>query len=299
MEFMNELISKQVLTQLAETIKANVNEAIIEDLSPSGSHAKDFTAKLIAPNQLALASIISREPAVICGIPWVEESFKQIAPSAAINWQVKEGESVKANQTLCTLKGKAHEMLSAERCALNFLQTLSATATATKQFVEAISGTKARILDTRKTIPGLRIAQKYAVTVGGGLNHRIGLYDGILIKENHIAAAGSIETVLAEANKIAAQQGNNLSIQIEVENLVELECALNAGAQLILLDNFDTVLLKEAVALNANRAILEASGGITLSNVREMALTGVDRISIGSLTKNIQAIDLSMRFTKI
>jgi nicotinate-nucleotide pyrophosphorylase (carboxylating) len=287
------------LTQLAETIKANVNEAIIEDLSPSGSHSKDFTAKLIAPNQLALASIISREPAVICGIPWVEESFKQIAPSAAINWQVKEGESVKANQTLCTLKGKAHEMLSAERCALNFLQTLSATATATKQFVEAISGTKARILDTRKTIPGLRIAQKYAVTVGGGLNHRIGLYDGILIKENHIAAAGSIETVLAEANKIAAQQGNNLSIQIEVENLVELECALNAGAQLILLDNFDTVLLKEAVALNANRAILEASGGITLSNVREMALTGVDRISIGSLTKNIQAIDLSMRFTKI
>lgn len=299
MEFMNELISKQVLTQLAETIKANVNEAIIEDLSPSGSHAKDFTAKLIAPNQLALASIISREPAVICGIPWVEESFKQIAPSAAINWQVKEGESVKANQTLCTLKGKAHEMLSAERCALNFLQTLSATATATKQFVEAISGTKARILDTRKTIPGLRIAQKYAVTVGGGLNHRIGLYDGILIKENHIAAAGSIETVLAEANKIAAQQGNNLSIQIEVENLVELECALNAGAQLILLDNFDTVLLKEAVALNANRAILEASGGITLSNVREMALTGVDRISIGSLTKNIQAIDLSMRFSNI
>lgn len=299
MEFMNELISKQVLAQLAETIKANVNEAIIEDLSPSGSHANDFTAKLIAPNQLALASIISREPAVICGIPWVEESFKQIAPSAAINWQVKEGESVKANQTLCTLKGKAHEMLSAERCALNFLQTLSATATATKQFVEAISGTKARILDTRKTIPGLRIAQKYAVTVGGGLNHRIGLYDGILIKENHIAAAGSIETVLAEANKIAAQQGNNLSIQIEVENLVELECALNAGAQLILLDNFDTVLLKEAVALNANRAILEASGGITLSNVREMALTGVDRISIGSLTKNIQAIDLSMRFTKI
>lgn len=299
MEFMNELISKQVLTQLAETIKANVNGAIIEDLSPSGSHAKDFTAKLIAPNQLALASIISREPAVICGIPWVEESFKQIAPSAAINWQVKEGESVKANQTLCTLKGKAHEMLSAERCALNFLQTLSATATATKQFVEAISGTKARILDTRKTIPGLRIAQKYAVTVGGGLNHRIGLYDGILIKENHIAAAGSIETVLAEANKIAAQQGNNLSIQIEVENLVELECALNAGAQLILLDNFNTGLLKEAVALNANRAILEASGGITLSNVREMALTGVDRISIGSLTKNIQAIDLSMRFTKI
>jgi nicotinate-nucleotide pyrophosphorylase (carboxylating) len=299
MEFMNELITKQVLAKLAETIKTNVNAAIIEDLSATGSHAKDFTAKLIAPNQLAQASIISREPAVICGIPWVEECFKQIAPSVAINWQVKEGESVKANQTLCTLKGKAHEMLSAERCALNFLQTLSATATATKQYVEEMSGTKAHILDTRKTIPGLRIAQKYAVTVGGGLNQRIGLYDGILIKENHIAAAGSIEAVLAEANKIAAQQGNDLSIQIEVENLAELECALNAGAQLILLDNFDPSLLKEAVALNANRSILEASGGITLSNVREIALTGVDRISIGSLTKNIQAIDLSMRFLNI
>lgn len=299
MEFMNELITKQVLAQLAETIKANVNAAIIEDLSGTGSHAKDFTAKLIAPNQLAQASIISREPAVICGIPWVEECFKQIAPNVAIHWQVKEGESVKANQTLCTLKGKAHEMLSAERCALNFLQTLSATATATKQYVEEISGTKAHILDTRKTIPGLRIAQKYAVTVGGGLNQRIGLYDGILIKENHIAAAGSIEAVLAEANKIATQQGNDLSIQIEVENLAELESALNAGAQLILLDNFDIALLKEAVALNANRAILEASGGITLSNVRKIALTGVDRISIGSLTKNIQAIDLSMRFSKI
>jgi nicotinate-nucleotide pyrophosphorylase (carboxylating) len=296
---MNELISKQVLAQLAETIKANVKVAIVEDLSGQGSDAKDFTAKLIAPNQLAQASIISREPAMICGIPWVEECFKQVAPSVAINWQVEEGELVVANQTLCTLKGKAHEMLSAERCALNFLQTLSATATATKQYVEEIFGTKARILDTRKTIPGLRIAQKYAVTIGGGLNQRIGLYDGILIKENHIAAAGSIEAVLAEADKIAAQNGHDLSIQIEVENLAELECALNAGAKLILLDNFDTVLLKEAVALNANRAILEASGGIDLSNVREIALTGVDRISIGSLTKNIQAIDLSMRFSKI
>lgn len=293
---MNELISKRLL---AETIKANVNAAIIEDLSGTGTDAKDFTAKLIAPNLLAEASIISREAAVICGIPWVEECFKQIAPSITIFWQVKEGESVKSNQTLCTLKGQANEMLSAERCALNFLQTLSATATATKQYVEAISGTKAHILDTRKTIPGLRIAQKYAVAVGGGLNQRIGLYDGILIKENHIAAACSIEAVLADANKIAAQQDNHLSIQIEVENLAELESALNAGATLILLDNFDTCMLKAAVALNCNRAILEASGGIDLSNVRDVALTGVDRISIGSLTKNIQAIDLSMRFSNI
>lgn len=296
---MNELISKQVLAKLAGAIKANVNAAIVEDLSGPSNTAKDFTANLIASNQLAQASIISREPAVICGIPWVEECFKQIAPSVTINWQVQESESVIADQTLCTLKGKAHEMLSAERCALNFLQTLSATATATKQYVEKIKGTKAHILDTRKTIPGLRIAQKYAVTVGGGLNQRIGLYDGILIKENHIAAAGSIEAVLAEANKIKAQQSDDLSIQIEVENLTELECALNAGAELILLDNFDTGLLKEAVRLNANRAILEASGGIDLSNVREIALTGVDRISIGSLTKNIQAIDLSMRFSKL
>ncbi len=299
MQFMNELISKQVLAELAETIKSNVHAAIIEDLSGVGVYAKDFTAKLIAPNQLAQASIISREPAVICGIPWAEECFNQIAPSVAITWQVKEGESVIVNQTLCTLKGKAREMLSAERCALNFLQTLSATATMTKQYVEAISGSKARILDTRKTIPGLRIAQKYAVTIGGGLNQRIGLYDGILIKENHIVAAGSIQSVLTEANKIRAHQGNDLSIQIEVENLAELEGALNAGATLILLDNFDTALLKQAVVLNANRAILEASGGIDLSNIKEIALTGVDRISIGSLTKNIQAIDLSMRFSNI
>lgn len=299
MQFMNELISKQVLAELAETIKSNVHAAIIEDLSGVGVYAKDFTAKLIAPNQLAQASIISREPAVICGIPWAEECFNQIAPSVAITWQVKEGESVIVNQTLCTLKGKAREMLSAERCALNFLQTLSATATMTKQYVEAISGSKARILDTRKTIPGLRIAQKYAVTIGGGLNQRIGLYDGILIKENHIVAAGSIQSVLTEANKIRADQGNDLSIQIEVENLAELEGALNAGATLILLDNFDTALLKQAVVLNANRAILEASGGIDLSNIKEIALTGVDRISIGSLTKNIQAIDLSMRFSNI
>lgn len=299
MEFMKEFISKQVWARLADTIKANVQAAIIEDLSEAGSNAKDFTAQLISPLQEAQASIVSREPAVICGVPWVEECFKQIAPSVTIHWQVKEGESVKANQTLCTLTGKAQEMLSAERCALNFLQTLSATATATNQYVEAIKGTKARILDTRKTIPGLRIAQKYAVAVGGGLNQRIGLYDGILIKENHIAAAGSIEAVLAEANKIAAQQGSDLSIQIEVENLDELQSALNAGATLILLDNFDITTLKAAVVLNKNRAILEASGGIDISKVREIALTGVDRISIGSLTKNIQAIDLSMRFSNI
>jgi nicotinate-nucleotide pyrophosphorylase (carboxylating) len=271
-------------------IQQNLRTAIEEDLGEA-----DYTAQLISPTQQAQATIIARETAVICGIPWVEECFKQIAPNAKITWQVKEGEHVAANQLLCTITGNAREILSAERCALNFLQTLSATATVTKQYVEAIKGTHARILDTRKTLPGLRVAQKYAVTVGGGLNQRLGLYDGILIKENHIAAAGSIATVMEDANKISAP--HNLSIQIEVENLQELEQALNADAKLILLDNFDTATLEAAVKINAKRAILEASGGIDLSNVREIALTGVDRISIGSLTKNIQAIDLSLRFS--
>lgn len=299
MEFMSEFMSKQVLAQLPETIKANVHAAILEDFGGTNRDAKDFTAQLISATQVAEASIICRESAVICGIPWVEECFKQIAPSVTISWQVQEGDSVSANQTLCTLKGKAQEMLSAERCALNFLQTLSATATATKKYADEIKGTQARIMDTRKTIPGLRIAQKYAVSVGGGLNQRIGLYDGILIKENHIAAAGSIKAVLAEAYKISTHQDNELSIQIEVENLEELQSALHAGARLILLDNFDTATLEAAVKLNANRATLEASGGIDISNVKEIALTGVDRISIGDLTKNIHAIDLSMRFSNI
>ena len=204
-----------------------------------------------------------------------------------------------ANQSLCTLSGLANEMLTAERCALNFLQTLSATATSTKKYVDEIHGTNARIMDTRKTLPGLRVAQKYAVAIGGGLNQRLGLYDGILIKENHIAALGSEDNAFLAATKINKQNSNELPIQIEVENLNELESAIIAGAKLILLDNFDISTLKAAVKLNAKRAILEASGGIDISNVREVALTGVDRISIGDLTKNISAIDLSMRFSNI
>lgn len=281
-----------LLTVDPKIIQQNVHIAIQEDLGVT-----DYTAQLIPSDQAAEATVIAREAAVICGIPWVEECFKQIAPNAQINWQVSEGEQVEANTILCTITGNAREILSAERCALNFLQTLSATATATRKYVDAIQGTNARIMDTRKTLPGLRIAQKYAVSVGGGLNQRLGLYDGILIKENHIAAAGSIPAVLAEATKISAPL--NLNVQIEVENLTELEEALKAGAKLILLDNFDIPTLKAAVALNAKRAILEASGGISLSNVREIALTGVDRISIGDLTKNIQAIDLSMRFSNV
>ena len=270
-------------------IQQNVRTAIEEDIGES-----DYTAQLIASNQQAEATVIAREPAIICGIPWVQACFKQITPNTQISWQVNEGEQVEANQVLCIITGNAREILSAERCALNFLQTLSATATITRKYVDAIQGTHARIMDTRKTLPGLRVAQKYAVSVGGGLNQRMGLYDGILIKENHIAAAGSISAVLEAAIKISAP--HHLSVQIEVENLSELKEALNAGAKLILLDNFDISSLKQAVEISAKRAILEASGGIDLSNVREIAMTGVDRISIGGLTKNIQAIDLSMRF---
>lgn len=277
------------LTVDPKIIQQNVHNAIEEDIGES-----DYTAQLIASDQQAEATVIVREPAIICGIPWVQECFKQIAPNTQISWQVNEGAQVKANQVLCIITGNAREILSAERCALNFLQTLSATATITSKYVDAIQGTHARIMDTRKTLPGLRIAQKYAVSVGGGLNQRMGLYDGILIKENHIAAAGSISAVLEAAIKISAP--HNLSIQIEVENLSELKEALNAGAKLILLDNFDIPTLKQAVEISAKRAILEASGGIDLSNVREIAMTGVDRISIGRLSKNIQAIDLSMRF---
>ena len=273
-------------------IENNVRTAIEEDVG-----INDYTAQLIHAEQQAEATIICREPAIICGIPWVEACFKQIAPNANIEWLVSEGDEVLANHLLCKITGNARQILSAERCALNFLQTLSATATVTKKYVDAIQGTHARIMDTRKTLPGLRIAQKYAVSVGGGLNQRLGLYDGILIKENHIAAAGSIQAVLNEANTIAA--GTNLSVQIEVENLHELETALQAGAKLILLDNFDIPSFKKAVEINQKRAVLEASGGIDLNNVREIALTGIDRISIGSLTKNIQAIDLSMRFANI
>jgi len=291
-------LSSQLLSSLQEAIQLNVAAAIAEDIGNG-----DWTAQLVPAGQTANATIISRERAVICGIPWVEACFKTLAPDSIIDWKVAEGTLVPPGQVLCEISGKARGLLTAERCALNFLQTLSATATATRQYVDAIAGTEARIMDTRKTIPGLRVAQKYAVTVGGGYNQRMGLYDGILIKENHIAAAGSIEAVLASADAIDQQAGGvpssaqTLSTQIEVESLEQLESAIDAGARLILLDNFTVYALHEAVKINAGRALLEASGGITLENVREIALTGVDRISIGSLTKHIQAIDLSMRFT--
>ncbi len=272
-------------------VNQNVSIALSEDIG-SG----DYTAMLIPASQQAVATIISRESAVICGIDWVNACFHQLDKNIKLKWLVVEGEKIAPNQLLCEISGNARALLSAERCALNFLQTLSAIATQTREYVEAIAGTKSQILDTRKTLPGLRLAQKYAVTVGGGANQRLALYDGILIKENHIAAAGSIHAALEHALKIDKNASNkNISIQIEVENLDELQQALDAGATSILLDNFSIADMQEAVHITNKRALLEASGNVNLSTVRKIAETGVDRISVGSLTKNIRAIDLSMR----
>ncbi len=276
-------------------IGAQVKAALSEDIG-SG----DVTAALVPADEMATATIIAREPAVICGIDWVEACFNQVDGTIRIDWAVKEGERVAADQTLCTFNGLARNLLTAERCALNFLQTLSGTATETQRYASLIADTKAKVLDTRKTIPLYRLAQKYAVNVGGGANQRIALYDGILIKENHIAAAGSIEAVLEQAFALQAEHADDITIQIEVESLAQMQTALDANAPSILLDNFTVDMLKTAVAINqkqANPALLEASGGITLETIRPIAETGVDRISTGALTKHVTAIDLSMRFS--
>ncbi|MDQ1315273.1 MAG: hypothetical protein QG662_1382 [Pseudomonadota bacterium] len=252
----------------------------------------DLTAQLIPAAQTAHARVITREAAVIAGRPWFDACFRALDPGCAIDWRVGEGDAVAAGCVLAEIRGNARALLTAERPALNFLQTLSAVATATRPYVEAVRGTHAAILDTRKTLPGLRIAEKYAVRIGGGQNQRIGLYDGILIKENHIAAAGGIAQVLEAAFRLAA---GKVGVQIEVENIDELEQALSAGAPLILLDNFSLADMRHAVRLTQGRALLEASGNITLDTVRAVAETGVDRISVGSLTKHVRAVDLSMR----
>lgn len=267
-------------------IAEQVRTALQEDIGNG-----DLTAALIPAATQASATIISREEAVICGCAWFEQCFKQLDSAVTLTWLVKDGDHVAANQPLVEIHGDARAMLSAERPALNFLQTLSAVATHTRRYVDAIAGLTAHILDTRKTLPGLRLAQKYAVLTGGGANQRLALYDGILIKENHIAAAGSIPAVLAAAFAMRSTQ----NIQIEVENLDELQQALSAGATSILLDNFSLDDLRKAVIINQKQALLEASGNVDLSTVRAIAETGVDRISIGALTKHIQAVDLSMR----
>lgn len=269
-----------------DVVQRDVGAALLEDIGNG-----DVTAALIPAGQQAKATIISRENAVICGIDWVNACFQQLDPHVNIKWRVNEGEKIRSDQLLCEISGHARALLTAERCALNFLQTLSAVASHTQKYVEAVAGTQAQILDTRKTLPGLRLAQKYAVTVGGGGNQRLALYDGILIKENHIIAAGSIHAALEQARK----NNHHVSIQIEVENLDELQQALNARADSILLDNFTLSDLKKAVRLNSGKALLEASGNVNLNTVRKIAETGVDRISIGALTKNIHSIDLSLR----
>jgi nicotinate-nucleotide pyrophosphorylase (carboxylating) len=277
---------------LAVAIEENVRQALAEDIGPG-----DHTASLIPAGKAATASVISRENAILCGLQWFDACFRQLSPEVEVHWFARDGEAIDTGQQLCEIKGNARALLTAERTALNFLQLLSAVATQTRRYADAVAGTGAIIVDTRKTLPGLRLAQKYAVKCGGGANHRLGLYDGILIKENHIAAAGGIEPALRAAKRIAPA---GVFVQIEVETLDDLRTALNAGAKLILLDNFDLGALCEAVILNArltNRAAtLEASGGITLDNVRAVAESGVDRISVGSLTKDIMAVDLSMRF---
>jgi nicotinate-nucleotide pyrophosphorylase (carboxylating) len=273
---------------LSSAIRANVAAALKEDLGRG-----DMTARLIPTNARAQATVITREAAVLCGTAWFEACFRKLDPKVKIRWIAHDGDDIKAGQALCAINGRARAMLTAERPALNFLQTLSATATLTRRYAEAVKGAQAVIMDTRKTLPGLRIAQKYAVRVGGGKNQRIGLFDGILIKDNHILAAGGIRQALQQAKKLAKP---GVSIQIEVENLQELKEALNAGAKLILLDNFNLEQMCEAVRITGKSAVLEASGGVSLDNARAIAETGVDRISIGSLTKDIKAIDLSMRF---
>ncbi|MEW5710130.1 MAG: carboxylating nicotinate-nucleotide diphosphorylase [Pseudomonadota bacterium] len=275
---------------LQEHVARDVARALEEDLGPG-----DLTAQLLPEDLIARARVMCRDHAVLAGAPWFDACFRRLDPSVEIEWNVPEGGALSPGTEVCLLQGRARALLSAERPALNFLQTLSAVATATRRYVDAVAGTRARILDTRKTLPGLRFAEKYAVRVGGGTNHRMGLYDGILIKENHIAVAGGVKEALAAAGRINA----TAPIQIEVENLAQLEEALAAGARLILLDNLSLDAMREAVRLTAGRAELEASGGITLENVRAIAETGVQRISIGSLTKDVKAVDFSMRVVPV
>ena len=278
---------------LEEVIATDVTRALAEDV-----RGGDLTAALIPPAARGHAKVIARTKGVIAGCAWFERCFMELDPDCEVFWHVEDGESVVADTQLCEIAGNARAMLTSERTALNFLQTLSAIATRTAKFVASTAGTKARILDTRKTLPGLRMASKYAVHMGGGHNHRIGLFDGILIKENHIVAAGGIKPALKSAFALVQHQAPaDTAIQVEVETLDQLREALDAGATLILLDNLSNAKIREAVKLAAGRAELEASGGVNLQTVRGIAETGVDRISIGSLTKDIEALDLSMRFS--
>lgn len=276
-------------SELAAVIRANVHSALAEDMGTDG----DLTAQLVPEKALGHATVITRQHAVLCGSAWFNACFKTLDPGCKIDWYVRDGSQVAPNEKLCEIRGNARALLTAERAALNFLQTLSGTATLTHRYVDTVKGTQAKIMDTRKTLPGLRLAQKYAVRIGGGHNQRVGLFDGILIKENHIMAAGGVCNALKQAYRLAPEIA---SIQIEVETMAQLSEALDAGAKLVLLDNFNLEQMCNAVEFTSRRAELEASGGITLKTARVIAETGIDRISIGALTKDVEAVDLSMRF---
>jgi nicotinate-nucleotide pyrophosphorylase (carboxylating) len=270
------------------TIEETVHTALFEDIGDG-----DITAELIPAESVSLANVISREACVFCGVDWFEEVFRQIDDQVYVEWHLGDGDDVAAGETICSLSGPSRSLLSGERTALNFIQTLSATATLAARYARAVEGTRTVVLDTRKTIPGLRAAQKYAVTCGGCQNHRMGLYDAVLIKENHILAAGSIESAVEQARF----HNPGFPVEIEVESIAQLEQAIDISADRALLDNFTPEQIRQAVKLVNGKIPLEASGGITLDNIREYADTGVDYISTGSLTKDIIAIDLSMRFS--
>ncbi|AOY92902.1 nicotinate-nucleotide diphosphorylase (carboxylating) [Cupriavidus sp. USMAA2-4] len=271
---------------LAEALQDNVRAAIAEDVG-SG----DLTGMLVPAGKPARARVIVRERAVLCGRPWFDACMRAVDPALEVRWLQEEGALMEADSVVCEITGPARSLLTAERPSLNFLQLLSGVASATRRYADLVAGTHARVLDTRKTLPGLRLAQKYAVKVGGGENQRLALYDGILIKENHIAAAGGITAAL----RAAEQLGSGVSVQVEVETLAELEEALAAGARSILIDNFTEPMMRDAVRINAGRALLEVSGGVNHETIRAFAQTGVDRISVGALTKDVRATDYSLR----
>lgn len=277
----------------AAEIERNIDAALVEDVDGG-----DLTASLIAPGTAGRATVIAREDAILCGSAWFDAVFRRLDPKVSIRWHAADGDRVVRDQLLCEITGDARALLTAERTGLNFLQLLSGVATKARHYADVVAGTRAVVVDTRKTIPGLRLAQKYAVKCGGGENHRIGLFDAILIKENHILAAGGIAPVMAAAQAVAERSAGACKfVQIEVENLDELRQALAAGATMILLDNMSLADMREAARLAAGRAVLEASGGVGPDTLRAIAETGVDRISIGGLTKDVRALDLSMRFS--
>ncbi|WP_261833963.1 carboxylating nicotinate-nucleotide diphosphorylase [Vibrio ishigakensis] len=278
--------------QLPVEVTRAVTDTLKEDLGGTLDASADITASLIAADTQGVATIITREHGVFCGQMWADEVFKQLGSEVAIEWHVADGDTVEPNQTLCTLSGPARTLLTGERNAMNFIQTLSGCATVVAEYAKAIEGTGCRLLDTRKTIPGLRSALKYAVACGGGYNHRIGVFDAYLIKENHIIACGGIEQAISTAKELNPGK----PVEVETESLEELKQAIEAGADIIMLDNFTLDMMREAVEINQGRAVLENSGNVTLETIRPMAETGVDFISVGALTKHLKAMDLSMRF---